>query len=81
MPATARSHAAAAGSRPRRESLRALLVHESPDDAELIVAELRRARFELDALRVATRLSGRKRRRGWTVSDLFAGEGVGCEWS
>jgi hypothetical protein len=69
MPATARSRAAAAGPRPRRESPRALLVDESPDDAELIVAELRR-RFELDALQVETRLSGRKRRHAY----LFSGE-------
>jgi len=51
-----------------------------PDDAELIVAELRRARFELNALPVETRLSGRKRRRAWTVSDLSRGRRVGCEW-
>jgi len=38
------------------------------------VAEPRRARFELDALRVETRLSVRKRRGAWTVTDLFSGE-------
>jgi hypothetical protein len=72
MHATARSRAAAAGPRPRRESLRARLVDESPDNAELIVAELRRARFELDVLQLETRLSGRKRRHAysWEVGGL-----------